>query len=58
MSTKDLKPDIHVEGDIISKKYDFMMGDLMTNPYKIAQVSMAEVSQWFRNDSEQRSEAS
>ena len=23
---------------IFSKKYDFMMGDLRTNPYKIAQV--------------------
>ena len=23
---------------ISSKKYDFMMGDLRTNPYKIAQV--------------------
>ena len=23
---------------VFSKKYDFMMGDLRTNPYKIAQV--------------------
>ena len=38
ISTKGLDPDILVAGDIISKKYDFMMGDLDNNPYKIAQV--------------------
>jgi len=38
ITTDGLVPMIHVEGDIISKKYDFMMGDLQTNPYKIAQV--------------------
>ena len=38
ISTKGLSPDILVAGDIISKKYDFMMGDLDNNPYKIAQV--------------------
>ena len=38
ISTKGLAPDILVAGDIISKKYDFMMGDLDNNPYKIAQV--------------------
>ena len=39
INTKGLSPDILVSGDIISKKYDFMMGDLDNNPYKIAQVS-------------------
>ena len=38
ISTEGLSPDILVAGDIISKKYDFMMGDLDNNPYKIAQV--------------------
>ena len=38
INTKGLSPDILVSGDIISKKYDFMMGDLDNNPYKIAQV--------------------
>ena len=38
INTKGLSPDILVAGDIISKKYDFMMGDLDNNPYKIAQV--------------------
>ena len=40
ISTKGLSPDILVAGDIISKKYDFMMGDLDNNPYKIAQVQL------------------
>ena len=31
-------PDIYIEGDISSKKYDFMMGNIMNNPFKIAQV--------------------
>jgi len=38
VTTEGMVPDIHVAGDIISKKYDFMMGNLETNPYKIAQV--------------------
>ena len=36
--TSGLPVAIHVEGDIIAKKYDFMMGNLDTNPFKIAQV--------------------
>ena len=40
INTKGLSPDILVAGDIISKKYDFMMGDLDNNPYKIAQVRL------------------
>ena len=38
VSTEGLSADILVAGDIISKKYDFMMGDLDHNPYKVAQV--------------------
>merc|ERR1712018_876338 len=38
VTTSGLPVSIHVEGDILSKKYDFMMGDLNTHPYKIAQV--------------------
>merc|ERR1712038_805806 len=38
VTTSGLSVSIHVEGDILSKKYNFMMGDLDTNPYKIAQV--------------------
>jgi len=38
VTTNGLPVAIHVEGDILAKKYDFMMGDLNTNPYKIAQV--------------------
>ena len=38
VTTSGLPVAIHVEGDIRSKKYDFMMGNLQTNPYKIAQV--------------------
>lgn len=40
-STDGLVPTCHVEGDIISKKYDFMMGNLRREPsdlVKIAQV--------------------
>lgn len=45
-------PDI--AGDIISKKYDFMMGDIENNPYKIAQVvkkfkMIAENNTYFLN---------
>eukprot|EP00090_Calanus_glacialis_P030168 TRINITY_DN4858_c0_g1_i1.p1 TRINITY_DN4858_c0_g1~~TRINITY_DN4858_c0_g1_i1.p1 ORF type:complete len:118 (+),score=20.94 TRINITY_DN4858_c0_g1_i1:7-360(+) len=54
VSTEGLSSDIHVEGDIISKKYDFMMGDLEHNPYKIAQVirkfqMVAENNSYFLN---------
>ena len=48
VTTKGLSVSIHVEGDIRSKKYDFMMdnftrasskgGYMVRNPYKIAQV--------------------
>ena len=38
VTTSGLPVSIHVEGDILSKKYDFMMGNLDTNPYKIAKV--------------------
>ena len=38
VTTEGLTPDIHVAGDIIAKKYDFMMGNIERNPYKIAQV--------------------
>ena len=38
VTTKGLPVDIYIEGDISSKKYDFMMGNIMNNPYKIAQV--------------------
>ena len=38
VTTSGLPVSIHVEGDIVSKKYDFMMGNLDTNPYKIAKV--------------------
>ena len=54
VSTEGLSPDIHVAGDIISKKYDFMMGDIENNPYKIAQVvkkfkMIAENNTYFLN---------
>ena len=40
VTTKGLPAFIHVEGQILAKKYDFMMmGDLNTNPYKIAKVT-------------------
>ena len=39
VTTKGLPVLIHIEPDIIAKKYDFMMGDMNTNPYKIATVS-------------------
>ena len=42
---------IHVEGDILSKKYDFIMGIgyLNTKPYKIAQV-VRNYRAFFEND--------
>ena len=54
VSTEGLSPDIHVAGDIISKKDDFMMGDIENNPYKIAQVvkkfkMIAENNTYFLN---------
>ena len=54
ISTEGLSPDILVAGDIISKKYDFMMGDIENNPYKIAQVvkkfkMIAENNTYFLN---------
>ena len=38
VTTSGLPVSIHVEGDILVKKYDFMMGNLDSHPYKIAQV--------------------
>ena len=54
INTQGLSADILVAGDIISKKYDFMMGDLENNPYKIAQVirkfkMIAENNTYFLN---------
>jgi len=39
VTTNGMVPSIHVVGDIISKKFDFMMGNLKGNPQKIAQVA-------------------
>jgi len=52
VTTNGLLPTIFVKGDILSKRYNFMMGDLMTNPYKVAQVvrkfqMMTENSSYF-----------
>merc|ERR1711988_1656587 len=44
-----LTADIHVAGDIIAKKYDFMMGDIEDNPYKIAQV-VRKIKMLMAND--------
>ena len=49
VTTSGLPVSIHVEGDIIAKKYDFMMGDLNTNPYKIAQV-VRQFQVFFENN--------
>ena len=38
VTTKGLPVDIYIQGDITSKKYYFMMGNIMNNPFKIAQV--------------------
>merc|ERR1719341_1135220 len=38
VTTDGLVPTIYVKGDITSKRYNFMMGDLKTSPYKIAEV--------------------
>ena len=51
ISTEGLSPDILVAGDIISKKYDFMMGDLDNNPYKIAQVEEYSFCYWSMTQS-------
>jgi len=49
VTTQGLMPSIHVEGDIMAKKYDFMMGDLQTEPYKIAKVERSWET-WFEAD--------
>ena len=38
VTTSGLPIAIYVEGELTSKKYDFMMGNIMNNPFKIAQV--------------------
>jgi len=38
VTTDGMVPTIYVKGDVLSKRYNFMMGDLTMNPYKIAQV--------------------
>jgi len=50
VSTEGLVPFMHVEGDIISKKFDFMMGDLETEPFKIAKVERSWET-WFEANS-------
>ena len=49
VTTSGMPVSIHVEGDILSKKYDFMMGNLDTNPYKIAQV-VRQFQAFFENN--------
>ena len=49
VTTSGLLESIHVEGDIISKKYDFMLVNLETNPNKIAQV-VRKFQAFFEND--------
>jgi len=49
VTTEGLTADIHVAGDIIAKKYDFMMGDIEDNPYKIAQV-VRKIKMLMAND--------
>ena len=39
VTTTGLPVTIYVEGDMISKNYDFMMGNVNTNPFKIAQAT-------------------
>ena len=51
VTSSGLSVSIHVEGDILSKKYNFMMGDLDTNPYKIAQVVRKMFKTIFENSS-------
>ena len=36
--TSGLPVAIHIEGSVIKKEYDFMMGNMNDNPFKIAQV--------------------
>jgi uncharacterized protein YxjI len=38
VSTNGLPVAIHVEGNVIGKEYDFMMGNMNNNPFKIARV--------------------
>ena len=49
VTTNGLPVSIYVEGDIMAKKYDFMMGNPHTNPYKIAQV-VRQFQAFFEND--------
>jgi len=39
VTTTGLPVTIYVEGDMISKNYDFMMGNVKTNPFKIARAA-------------------
>ena len=50
VTTNGLPVAIYVEGDIVSKKYDFMMGRIRTNPYKIAQV-VRKYDAFYENNS-------
>ena len=50
VTTNGVPVAIMVEGDIIAKKYDFMMGNINTNPYKIAQV-VRKFQAFFENNS-------
>ena len=50
VTTSGVPVAIMVEGDIIAKKYDFMMGNINTNPYKIAQV-VRKFQAFFENNS-------
>ena len=38
IETNGLPVAIHVEGNVIRKEYDFMMGNMNDNPFKIARV--------------------
>jgi uncharacterized protein YxjI len=38
VTTNGLPVAIHVEGNVIRKEYDFMMGNMNDNPFKIARV--------------------
>ena len=50
VTTSGVPVAIMVEGDIIAKKYDFMMGRIRTNPYKIAQV-VRKYDAFYENNS-------
>ena len=49
VTTSGLPVAMTIEGDIRAKKYDFMMGDLNTQPYKIAQV-VRQFQAFFENN--------